>query len=105
LGSQSQFGSSFGGGDKKKDEKGKGDDPAKFVPQEYHNPAYLEVLTGVFNARNMIGTKAKEKDKKKGGRGGRQIGDNASYYSGAKTAVTAVPEENLSDYEKEPDYM
>jgi hypothetical protein len=68
--SGSQFGSSFGGGDKKNNEKGKGDDPAKFVPQEYHNPAYLEVLTDVFNARNIIGTKAKEKDKKKGGRGG-----------------------------------
>jgi hypothetical protein len=60
----------------------------------------------VFGARNIIGTKANVKDVKKGGRGGgRQVGDNASYYSGAKTAVTAAPEENLSDYEKEQDFM
>lgn len=55
----------------------------------------------MFNARNIIGTKGKEKEKKKGGRGGRQIGDNASYYSGAQTAKTAQPEENLSEFEKE----
>ena len=101
--SSSQMGSTFGGAEKdKKDGKGKDDDPSKWVPQEYQTPAYLEVLTGVFNARNIIGTKGKEKEKKKGGRGGgRYMGDNASCYSGAQTAKTVVVEDNLSEFEKE----
>lgn len=52
IGSTSQLGgSAFGGAAKgKKDAKG-GDDPTKYVPQEFHTPAYLEALTSVFNAR------------------------------------------------------